>query len=320
MKGLIWKRLIAVVFALSLIVAGCSSPATGDEANSDPGGEKERVVKHAMGETTIEGTPERVVVLTNDAVDDALALGVKPIGAVQSWIGDPWYDFIANDMEGVELVGEEVQPNLEKIASLKPDLIIGSKVRHEKIYDQLSEIAPTVFSETVGHVWKENFQLYAEAMGKNEEADQKLKDWNQKVEEFQSKYKDKLDTKVSIVRFLPGMVRIHHNGFPDSVVAEAGLDRPKSQQSEEFASEVTEERIPDMDGDILFVLTFEEGDGEASELKEEWMDKPLFKKLDVVKKGNVHEADDIFWNLSGGILGAEKMLEDLESVLEKYKK
>jgi iron complex transport system substrate-binding protein len=319
MKGQWWKRWAVISLAVSLMVVGCSNPDAQDEKESNTGAEA-RTVTHAMGETTIEGTPERVVLLTNDAVDDALALGVKPVGAVQSWIGDPWYDFIADEMEGVELVGEEVQPNLEKIASLEPDLIIGSKVRHEKIYDQLSAIAPTVFSETVGHVWKENFELYAEALGKKEEAKQRLNDWDAKIKEFQSEHADQLDTEVSIIRFLPGMVRIHHNGFPDSVVAEAGLSRPESQQSEEFASEVTEERIPDMDGDILFVLTFEAGDGEASKLKEEWMEKPLFKELEVVKNGNVHEVNDIYWNLSGGIQGAEKMLEDLDSIMDEYKK
>lgn len=319
MKGQWWKRWAVISLAVSLMVAGCSNPEAQDEKESHTGAEA-RTVTHAMGETTIEGTPERVVLLTNDAVDDALALGVKPVGAVQSWIGDPWYDFIADEMEGVELVGEEVQPNLEKIASLEPDLIIGSKVRHEKIYDQLSAIAPTVFSETVGHVWKENVELYAEALGKEEEAKQRLNDWDAKIKEFQSEHADQLDTEVSIIRFLPGMVRIHHNGFPDSVVAEAGLSRPESQQSEEFASEVTEERIPDMDGDILFVLTFEAGDGEASKLKEDWMEKPLFKELEVVKNKNVHEVNDIYWNLSGGIQGAEKMLEDLDSIMDEYKK
>ncbi|PTX60759.1 iron complex transport system substrate-binding protein [Melghirimyces profundicolus] len=315
------KSWLAVGLALLLVfTAGCGSGAsTGGSASGDQeaNNEKTRVIQHAMGETKIKGTPERVVVLTNDGVDNALALGIKPVGAVKSWIGDPWYDFIKDDMKGVEVVGEEVQPNLEKIAALKPDLILGSKVRHEKIYDKLSAIAPTVYSETVGHVWKDNFKLYAKALNKEEKADQLLKEWDQKIADFQEKMGDKLDTKVSIIRFLPGLVRIHHNGFPDAIVKEAGLKRPKSQIKEEHSSEVTEERIPEMDGDVMFVLTMEEGDGKATKLKEEWMNKPLFKKLDVVKEGKVYEVNDVYWNLSGGIQGANKMLDDLEKHLAK---
>ncbi|GGE26628.1 iron siderophore-binding protein [Marinithermofilum abyssi] len=315
-KGL-HKPWIAVFMALMLLItAGCGTGAApGGEKASDDG--KERVIHHAMGETKVKGTPKRVVTLTSDATDDALALGVKPVGAVKSWTGKPYYDFIQNRMKGVQVVGDELQPNLEKIAALKPDLILGSKMRHEKIYDKLSAIAPTVYTETVGNTWKDNFKLYADALNKKKEGDEQLKKWDQRIADFKKKMGDKLDTKVSIVRFMPGVVRIHHNGFPDAVVREAGLDRPKVQKKKEHSSEVTEERIPDMDGDVMFVLTFDQGDGKGKKLQKEWMNKPLFKKLDVVKKGNVHQVNDVYWNLSGGIQGANKMLDDLYKYLVK---
>src|SRR5699024_4806939 len=110
-------------------------------------------------------------------------------------------------------------------------------------------------------------------------------------------------------------VRIHHNGFPDAVVKEVGLKRPQSQIKKAHSSEVTEERIPEMDGDVMFVLTMEEGDGKATKLKEEWMNKPLFKQLDVAQEGNVYEVNDVYWNLSGGIQAANKILDDLEKHL-----
>ena len=69
-----------------------------------------------MGSTTIKGMPEKVVILTNEGTEALLALGVKPVGAVQSWLGDPWYDHIKKDMEGVEVVGVEGEVNVEKIA------------------------------------------------------------------------------------------------------------------------------------------------------------------------------------------------------------
>ncbi|MFC4077656.1 ABC transporter substrate-binding protein [Salinithrix halophila] len=316
--GRIQKRIMAAMLAFGLLItAGCGANSADQKSSENKENEKERVVKHAVGETKIKGTPKRVVTLTNDATDNTLALGVKPVGAVKSWIGDPYYDFISDDMKGVKVVGEEVQPNLEAIAALKPDLIIGSKVRHEKIYKQLSGIAPTVYTETVGHVWKDNFKLHAKALNKEEEADKQLENWDKKIADFKKKMGDKLDTKVSIIRFLPGVVRIHHNGFPDAIVKEAGLDRPKVQKKEEHSSEVTEERIPDMDGDVMFVLTMEAGDGKATKLEKEWMNKPLFKKLDVVKKDRVYKVNDIYWNLSGGIQGANRMLDDLEKHLAK---
>lgn len=108
--------------------------------------------------------------LTNEATEAVLALGVKPIGAVQSWLGDPWYDHIKDKMKGVENVGTEAAPNIEKIASLNPDLIIGNKIRQEEVYDKLKAIAPTVFAETLSGEWKDNFKLTAEALNKKQKA------------------------------------------------------------------------------------------------------------------------------------------------------
>ena len=93
-------------------------------------------------------------------------MGVKPVGAVKSWTGDPWYPHIKDKMKDVKVVGDEGQVNVETIASLKPDLIIGNKMRHEKVYEQLKAIAPTVFSETLRGEWKDNFKFYAKALNK----------------------------------------------------------------------------------------------------------------------------------------------------------
>ena len=65
---------------------------------------------------------------------------------------------------------------MEAIAALKPDLIIGNKMRQEKVYDQLSAIAPTVFSETLRGDWKENFKLYAKALNQEEKGNEVLED------------------------------------------------------------------------------------------------------------------------------------------------
>lgn len=137
---------------LLLPLWGCSqNPPTASNSSSQSLGQEQtaqgdqgksiRAMKHAMGTTTIEGSPKRVVVLTNEATDNVLALGVKPVGAVQSWMVNPYYDYIAADMRGVPVVGQELEPSLEKIATLQPDLIVGSKVRHQQVYAQLSAIA-----------------------------------------------------------------------------------------------------------------------------------------------------------------------------------
>ena len=68
---------------------------------------------------------------------------------------------------------------MEKIASLKPDLIIGNKIRQEAVYDKLNAIAPTVFSETLRGDWKENFKLYAKALNLEEKGNEVIAEFDE---------------------------------------------------------------------------------------------------------------------------------------------
>lgn len=315
---------LALIMSFMLVLVGCGGNTTNgaeNKENNTPANveqPKEYTVKHAMGETPIKGTPEKVVILTNEGTEALLALGVKPVGAVKSWTGDPWYAHISDEMEGVTVVGTESEPNLEAIAALQPDLIIGNKMRQEKVYAQLSAIAPTVMSETLRGHWKNNFLFYAEALNKKEQGDKVMADWEARVAAFKEKAGDKLNTKVSVVRFMAGKVRIYYKDtFSGIIFQDLGLARPEAQNKDEFAAEITKERIPEMEGDILFYFTYETGDGAATKVETEWLNDPLFKNLEVVKAGNVYKVDDTIWNTAGGIKAAFLLLDDLEAKLLK---
>ena len=302
----------------ALLVAGCGSQpdASTPTPAAEPAKSSEYVVKHAMGETPIKAAPQRVVVLTNEGTEAVLALGIKPVGAVKSWIGDPYYDHIKAEMEGVTVVGDEHQPNLEAIAALKPDLILGNKMRQEKVYQQLSAIAPTVFSAELRGEWKNNFKLYAEALNKKAEGDKIMADWDKRVAEIKQKAGDKLNTKISIVRFMAGKTRIYYKQtFSGIILQELGFARPDAQNVDDFAAEITKERIPEMEGDILFYFSYETGDGGATKVEQEWTQDPLFKNLNVVKNNKAFKVDDVIWNTAGGVKAANLFLDDLQKHL-----
>lgn len=296
----IWSRLLC---ALPLFAMLASAPAIA------------RDVTDSMGTVTVPDAPKRIVVLTNEGTEALLALGVTPVGAANSWNGDPWWDHISDAMDGAEPVGKESAVNLELIAALEPDLILANKQRHEEIYPQLTAVAPTVMSKELRGDWKINFRLYAEALGKEQEADAAIADYDASVADLREKLGDHLNEEVSVIRFVPGQIRIYQlDSFSGVLLKDIGFHRPANQNVEEFAIRTGKESIPDMDGDRIFYFTYDSGDGKGTSLEEEVLADPLWQSLSAVKAGKVHQVSDAIWNTAGGILAAKLMLQDIAGI------
>lgn len=323
LKRKFWSLLsiLAILSLFALVGCGNTSKETSKEKTDTPKPEETTnySVDHAMGTTEIPATPERVVILTNEGTEALLALGVKPVGAVMSWDQDPWYEHISAEMEGVEVVGDEIEVNIEKIAKLKPDLIIGNKVRQEALYNQLKAIAPTIFSEDLAGDWKINFELYAKALNLEEKGQEVLADYDNKVAELKTTLGDKVNQEISVVRFSSRPTRIYYtDSFSGVVFNQLGFKRAAHQaklftednKMGNFAVEVDKELIPEMDADVLFYFTY----ADSIAVEEEWTNDPLWKNLKVVKEGNAHKVSDIIWNTAGGVKAANIMLDEIEKI------
>jgi iron complex transport system substrate-binding protein len=314
----------ATTFVLALLLVACApsngtpgtdatTPAAESTAGTGDASAFPRTVSHFMGETEIPEAPERVVVLDTGELDSMVALGIIPVGAVRAPVEDGLLDYLAPRLDGVtELVGTIDEPNLERIAALDPDLILSSALRHEDLYDELSQIAPTVFTETVGVVWKENFALHAEAVGLEEEAAEMLAAYEERAAALAQGLTDELGElpAVSIVRFLPGETRLYQKAsFIGTVLEDVGLPRPESQDVDDFALVISEEQIELADGDVIFVTSY----GPAEESTQgEFTTNPLWDRLTAVQAGQVYEVPDDTWMLGIGVGAANVVLDDLE--------
>ncbi|TCI34122.1 MULTISPECIES: ABC transporter substrate-binding protein [unclassified Exiguobacterium] len=306
--------LALLTLCLTVVLAACGGSEEASNSNESEEAAT-RTVEHAMGTAEVPTEPKRVVVLTNEGTEALIALGVKQVGAVKSWNGDPWYPHIESEMTDVTEVGTESEVNLEAIAKLEPDLIIGTKLRQENIYDKLNAIAPTVMSETLKGDWQENFALYANALNLEDKGKDVLADYDQHVEDTKTELGDAVNKELSVVRFLPGASRIYFtDSFSGVILGDVGVKRPASQDRTEFAEEVTMERIPEMDGDHIVYFTY--GGADGSKTAEEWQSNQLWKDLKAVKAGEVTEVSDDTWNTSGGVLSANEVLDELVTILK----
>lgn len=317
-------RLIAVLLSVLLgtaVLAACGSDDSSDKTDTaKAAGDSSafpRTLKTVMGDVKIPSQPKRVVVLDTGELDDVTLLGIDPVGAVAPHFktegGFPTY--LDGELKNTVDVGPLLEPNLEKIASLKPDLILSSKVRHEKVYDKLSAIAPTVFTETTGGVWKENLKVHAEALGLEKEAAAKLKEYETQAKALGAAIKKKdggTMPTASVVRFIAGPTRLYQtNSYSGVVLNDIGLQRPKSQISndpEVTMKDVSPEEIDQADADLIFVTA---ADAEDKTQKKQVVSNPVWKDLPAVKDGKVFEVPDETWMSGIGVQAAEEMLKDV---------
>ncbi|MGI5283323.1 ABC transporter substrate-binding protein [Nonomuraea polychroma] len=301
-------RLAVAAMLPLLALAACGTSASSQETGPT------RTVKHAMGETKVPMTPQRVVVLDTDKLDTMVTLGMAPVGAAQAQENQKWPAYLGSTLSATKAVGTLQAPNIEAIMALKPDLILGSKFRQASFYDKLSKIAPTVFTEKVGVTWKENFLLDAEALGKKDQATQLLSAYETRAKEVGAKF-SKLE--VGIVRFMPTEIRVYGpESFSGIVVGDAGIPRPAAQQladqQDKRFGKLSQENIAKGDADAIFYSAYGEA---AAKSQATVTGGPLWKGLKAVKSGNAHNVDDEIWMLGIGVTAAGKILDDLEKYL-----
>lgn len=301
------RQLVVMMSALvTLVVTACGG--SGAEPAEAPA-EATRVVEHAMGSTEIVGTPERVVVLDTGELDSVLALGVTPVGAVGADASSGLQSYLADRAQGVDVVGTIADPNLEAIAALQPDLILSSKIRHEDIYGQLSGIAPTVFAEKVGVVWKENLLLAGEALGRRPDAERILAEYAQQAQQTGQGFGDPSQLEVSMVRFMPDGIRLYGQGsFIGTILDDAGFARPAPQQVDKTFVEASPEQLGLAEGDLIFYAGFgPNGGAEQARLT----GGPLWQQLGAVSGGRAHAVPDDLWYLGIGPIAAGQVLDQL---------
>jgi iron complex transport system substrate-binding protein len=297
------------------LVAGCSGNFHKNIVTSHSPREISacRIIKHVMGETCIPANPQRVVVLWIPTLANLLALGIKPIGITSypaaSGIQIPIY--LQDKVAGVEWVGDQNQPNLEKILRLQPDLILGIII-NRKIYPQLSQIAPTVLFDWEGtSFWQKNFIDVANALGKTETADRLLKDYSQRLKKLEMALSDRnKQQKISFVHLCCDEIAVDaKNSFIGSILEAAELQRPPAQDIVIPSGRIklSSEELEKADGDILFVATFAENDRQIwNRLKQ----KPVWKKLRGIQQNRVYLVDYSVWR-GGDILAANVVIDQL---------
>lgn len=263
--------------------------------------------------------PLRVITLFQGATDCAVVLGVTPCGVVDSWSEKPTYRYLREALGAVPHVGLETQPSLEDIALLKPDLIVASRFRHERIAPLLRQIAPVLMLEEVFE-FKKTLALMGVALQRQQQADDILDRWRQRVarlrQQLQQTFAGRWPPTVSILDIREDHIRSYlPASFPGSVLSELGFNwSDGSREASGVSIKLTsKESLAVVNADIFFVFLRAQN-AAVQRNYESLVQHPLWQQMRAPQQGQVWQVDGVAWSLSGGMLGANLMLDDVARV------
>ncbi|NJL55100.1 iron-siderophore ABC transporter substrate-binding protein [bacterium] len=312
-----WISLVLALFTMGLIVA-CQDSSSTVSDRSFP--ENCQPVEHIAGKTCIPKQYERVVTLDSATFEYAIASGLTPIGTVSS----DYNRYLGDRLTQTELVGQDSEPNLERILTLQPDLIVGVDF-HQNIYPQLSKIAPTFLLrfESSGE-WKEIFQHFGEALGRDVPVQQVMAAYRDRVASLQ-KEMEVLPSipQVSVIRIYPDTINLYlKDSFCGTILQDVGLARPPSQNinaaeaSKQFGNPIQvsigREMLTQADGDVIFIWAGEntaEANQQAQKKLQELQQDPLWQKLKAVRNNRVYQVPS-YW-IGSGPIAANFVIDDL---------
>jgi len=272
-----------------------------------------KIVNHTLGQAEIPLHPQRIVVLDGNnyfLLDALLALGMKPVGLARcsGCINlDPFSEFLSD----LPSVGTDEQPSLEKILSLKPDLILGYEWQ-KVAYPQLAKIAPTMMIDIYsgGNDFKRNTKHLAEILGKSDQVEGILAEYNEQVQKFRQRFGEKLKTKtVSLLAFWGSTVHVYGPELIAyaQVMSDIGIQFiPKYRNLKDNYLQLSLETISDWDADFLFIEPHLKTDLENDLIS--FLEEPVWSTMKAVRNDQVYIMTEY---PSGGPIGAKGFIDEL---------
>jgi iron complex transport system substrate-binding protein len=128
------------VVALGLALTGCSSDGDSEADNGETKASGPWSFTDGSGKTVeLDETPTRIIAHAGEAAA-LMSFGIKPVGIYLDTPVEDDLNLKDEDLTGIEIIGEEWGVvDVEKAASLRPDLIVADWWPAEKVYQGLED-------------------------------------------------------------------------------------------------------------------------------------------------------------------------------------
>ena len=304
--------ILAIISGLLLYYLPDMTSGHNAESNNTSQTFKEKTIVHDFGTTELKKVPKRIVILDNLYGEILNPLDITPVGATTGQADSQEFSTLFKkeykDAKVVS-VGWQGNPDLDKIAELKPDLILMTG-EQEDLYEELSEIAPTVgYQINTDENWDyhETSLKVAEIFDKRDEMKKDLDRVDAREAVFAENVKAKFgNQKLMYLRVTDNDIRYYAYGHFGYLYDTYHFNRAETFNPDDMFQVIDPDKLKDINPDLLIVQA------DSQELLDNKLkNNPVWSSLKAVQNNKVIYADYSTYMLGFGIVSQEAIMKQI---------
>ena len=304
--------ILAIISGLLLYYLPDMTSGHNAESNQTSQTFKEKTIVHDFGTTELKKAPKRIVILDNLYGEILDPLDITPVGATTGQADSQEFSTLFKKQykdAKVVSVGWQGNPDLDKIAELKPDLILMTG-EQEDLYDKLSEIAPTVgYQINTDENWDyhETSLKVAEIFDKRDEMKKDLDRLDAREAVFAENVKAKFgNQKLMYLRVTDNDIRYYAYGHFGYLYDTYHFNRAETFNPDDMFQVIDPDKLKDINPDLLIVQA------DSQELLDNKLkNTPVWTSLKAVQNNKVIYADYSAYMLGFGIVSQEAIMKQI---------
>lgn len=304
--------ILAIISGLLLYYLPDMTSGHNAESNKTSQTFKEKTIVHDFGTTELKKAPKRIVILDNLYGEILDPLDITPVGATTGQADSQEFSTLFKKQykdAKVVSVGWQGNPDLDKIAELKPDLILMTG-EQEDLYDELSEIAPTVgYQINTDENWDyhETSLKVAEIFDKRDEMKKDLDRLDAREAVFAENVKAKFgNQKLMYLRVTDNDIRYYAYGHFGYLYDTYHFNRAETFNPDDMFQVIDPDKLKDINPDLLIVQA------DSQELLDNKLkNNPVWSSLKAVQNNKVIYADYSTYMLGFGIVSQEAIMKQI---------
>lgn len=310
---------LGAVGAGAVIVSACAPVAAPAPSPSTPAGAAATASKitlaHEAGTTVLPKAASRAAILQWQFAEALLQLDVKPavIADEKSANGPAFFpDHLRDRFGGYVSVGSRISPNLEVLASTPVDVILADRNEHQKNYETLSKIAPTLLHDTNSYPKLfGSFEQIARAFGKEARAKEVRAAVEQEIAKAKARMQGRTAPRVlAAVLTADRFFAYFSDALPAALLQDLGAAYAYRADPARPTEAIGLEAIPALDPDVIVGFAF---NNEPNVLAL-WKDNAIWKGLRAVKDHRVYTLNRHLI-LGRGVMSVRLMVDQLTPAL-----